>query len=54
MNVDMSKLKQLKLRHIATLAYYNYNFKEFLLITEDAESYKFYHIPSGKPISIRR
>ena len=43
-----------KLRHINALIFYGYNFKEFLLVCEDAESYKFYHVITGIFVTIRR
>lgn len=42
------------IRHIATLGFYGYNFKEFLVVGEDADNYSFYHIPTGRIISVRR
>lgn len=48
------KLKDLKIRHIAFLNDYVYDYKEFLFIKKDAESYTFHHIPTGKEVTLRR
>lgn len=47
-------VKPLKIRHIAILDDYKHNPDEFLFLSEDAESYTFYHIRTGKKITLRR
>lgn len=50
----MDRLKQLSIRHIVALEYYGYKFKDFLLVNEGAEGFKFYHIATGNVIDVRR
>lgn len=48
------RLKDLKIRHIVLLDDYGYDYKDFLFIKKDAESYTFHHIPTGKEVTLRR
>ena len=52
--MDQIKLKELRLRHMVFLEEYGLNFKEFLFIKEDTESYTFYHVPKSKKVILRR
>ena len=52
--MDKRKLKELRIRHIVFMEEYGLNFKEFLFIKEDAESYTFYHVPKSKKVILRR
>lgn len=50
----LGKGRDLKIRHIAFLDDYGYDYKEFLFVKKDAESYTFYHIPTAKEVTLRR
>ena len=52
--MDQRKLKELKIRHVVFLEEYGLNFKDFLFIKEDAESYTFYYVPESKIVILRR
>jgi hypothetical protein len=50
----MDRLKYLKRVHKEFLASQGIDQREYLFISEDAESYTFYHIHSGKEFCFRR
>ena len=48
------RLKDLKIRRIVLLDDYGYDYKVFLFLKKDAESYTFYHVPTAKEVTLRR
>ena len=47
-------IKDLRIRHIVLLEEYELDFNEYKFIKEDAESYTFHYIATGKEVVLRR